>query len=62
MFYCLFVTVAKNFSRGVLKQLENSYLSGSYSRILEPVQSMFGLENMVPSHDEIDALIRVLTR
>ncbi|XP_066261823.1 conserved oligomeric Golgi complex subunit 5 [Euwallacea similis] len=49
------------FDRGVLKKLENSYLSSSLTKILDPVQCMFRLENNVPSHDEIDSLIRVLT-
>lgn len=49
------------FDRSVLKKLENSYLSSSLTRILDPVQSMFGVENNVPSHDEIDSLIRAIT-
>lgn len=52
----------KRFSRAVLKRLENSYLSSSLTRILEPVESMFGSETNVPSHDEIDSLIRVVTK
>ncbi|CAG9771942.1 unnamed protein product [Ceutorhynchus assimilis] len=49
------------FDRSVLKKLENSYLSSSLTRILDPVQNMFGAEINVPSQDNIDSLIRVLT-
>ncbi|XP_050312688.1 conserved oligomeric Golgi complex subunit 5 [Anthonomus grandis grandis] len=49
------------FDRDVLKPLENSYLSSSLTKILEPVQSMFNMDGTVPSQDQIDALIRVLT-
>ncbi|ERL92500.1 conserved oligomeric Golgi complex subunit 5 [Dendroctonus ponderosae] len=49
------------FDRSVVKKLENSYLSSSLNKILGPVQSMFDNENNVPGHEEIDALIRVIT-
>ncbi|KAL1491355.1 hypothetical protein ABEB36_011963 [Hypothenemus hampei] len=50
-----------HFDRNVFKIVENSYLSGSLTKILDPVQSMFSNENNIPRHDEIDSLIRVLT-
>lgn len=50
------------FSVTVLKNLENSFLSTSLTKLLNPVQTMFNGENPIPSHDSIDALIRVITR
>lgn len=35
-------------------------MSNSLARLLDPVHSMFNLEN-APSHDQIDALIRSMT-
>ncbi|XP_076269956.1 conserved oligomeric Golgi complex subunit 5 four way stop [Rhynchophorus ferrugineus] len=49
------------FNRSMLKKLENSYLSSSLSKILEPVETMFKDETSIPSHDEIDSLIRCIT-
>ncbi|KAJ8920765.1 hypothetical protein NQ315_004905 [Exocentrus adspersus] len=49
------------FNRNVLKNLENPYLSSSFTRMLDPVQSMFSNETTVPTHDQIDSLIRVIT-
>ncbi|XP_060527805.1 conserved oligomeric Golgi complex subunit 5 [Cylas formicarius] len=48
------------FDPTILKTLENSYLSGSLSRMSNPIQLMFSSENM-PSQDGIDDLIRVIT-
>ncbi|XP_018576829.1 conserved oligomeric Golgi complex subunit 5 [Anoplophora glabripennis] len=49
------------FDRNVLKNLENSYLSTSLTRMLDPTQSLFDNESAVPSHDQIDSLIRIIT-
>ncbi|KAJ3656220.1 hypothetical protein Zmor_015314 [Zophobas morio] len=49
------------FDRQVLDKCENSYLSGSLNRLLDPAQSMFNNEIEVPSHDQIDSLIRIIT-
>ncbi|XP_030751330.1 conserved oligomeric Golgi complex subunit 5 [Sitophilus oryzae] len=49
------------FDRFVLKRLENSYLSSSLTKILEPVEDMFKEENNIPNHDEIDSLIRIMS-
>ncbi|KAG5889011.1 hypothetical protein JTB14_033940 [Gonioctena quinquepunctata] len=56
MQYNLFI-----FDRNVLKKLENSYLSMSLTRMLDPTQAMFNAENSAPTHDQVDALIRVIT-
>lgn len=45
----------------IFEKWENAYLSNSLSRLLDPVNSMFSLEN-APSHDQIDSLIRTITR
>ncbi|KAJ8954370.1 hypothetical protein NQ318_011043 [Aromia moschata] len=50
-----------NFDHNVLKNIENSYLSTSLTRMLDPAQSVFNSENAVPSHDQIDSLIRVMS-
>ncbi|EFA03811.1 Conserved oligomeric Golgi complex subunit 5-like Protein [Tribolium castaneum] len=49
------------FDRQVLEKCENSYLSSSLNRLLDPAQSMFSSEGEVPSHDQIDSLIRVIS-
>ncbi|CAH1982075.1 unnamed protein product [Acanthoscelides obtectus] len=46
----------------VLKKLESSYLSTSLAKMLDPTQSMFSNEGVIPTHDQIDSLIRILTR
>ncbi|CAG9858527.1 unnamed protein product [Phyllotreta striolata] len=50
-----------SFDRDVLKTLENSYLSSSLNKLLEPTQAMFIGENGLPSQDQIDSLIRIIT-
>ncbi|VEN55179.1 unnamed protein product [Callosobruchus maculatus] len=45
----------------VLKKLESSYLSTSLAKMLDPTQSMFSGETAIPSHDQIDSLIRIVT-
>ncbi|XP_011685986.1 PREDICTED: conserved oligomeric Golgi complex subunit 5-like [Wasmannia auropunctata] len=46
--------------RNVLLPFENAYLSRSVSRLLDPVHNMFSGEGL-PTHDEIDSLIRMIT-
>ncbi|XP_014477103.1 PREDICTED: conserved oligomeric Golgi complex subunit 5 [Dinoponera quadriceps] len=46
--------------RNVLQPFENAYLSRSVSRLLDPVHNMFSGEGL-PTHDEIDSLIRMIT-
>ncbi|KAM0729196.1 Conserved oligomeric Golgi complex subunit 5 [Formica fusca] len=46
--------------RNVLLPFENAYLSRSVSRLLDPVHNMFSGEGL-PTHDEIDSLIRTIT-
>lgn len=48
-------------SRSVLLPFENAYLSRSISRLLDPVHNMFSGEGL-PTHDEIDSLIRTITK
>jgi hypothetical protein len=48
-------------SREVVSQFENAYLSRSVSRLLDPVHLMFSGDT-VPSHEEVDSLIRTVTR
>lgn len=48
-------------SRDVLSPFENAYLSRSVSRLLDPVHTMFSGDG-APSPDEIDSLIRTVTR
>ena len=60
--FILFDLQVNIFSRQVLDKCENSYLSGSLNRLLDPAQSMFNNEIEVPSHDQIDSLIRIITR
>ncbi|XP_017779416.1 PREDICTED: conserved oligomeric Golgi complex subunit 5 [Nicrophorus vespilloides] len=50
-----------NYSRSILEKCENAYLTNSWTRLLEPTQSMFVQENAAPSHDQIDSLIRNIT-
>lgn len=50
------------FRHQIFENCENAYLSNSLNRILEPTQSMFTKENNAPSHDEIDSLIRIITK
>jgi len=50
-----------NYSRNVLLPFENPYLSRSVSRLLDPVHNMFSGEGL-PTHDEIDSLIRTITK
>ncbi|KAK7861909.1 hypothetical protein R5R35_010941 [Gryllus longicercus] len=47
-------------NREVVIPFENAYLSCSVSRLLDPVNLMFSGEN-VPSHEEVDSLIRTIT-
>ncbi|GAB1867205.1 Conserved oligomeric Golgi complex subunit 5 [Camponotus japonicus] len=47
-------------NRNVLLPFENPYLSRSVSRLLDPVHNMFSGEGL-PTHDEIDSLIRTIT-
>lgn len=49
------------YSRNVLLPFENAYLSRSVSRLLDPVHNMFSGEGL-PTHDEIDSLIRTITK
>lgn len=49
-----------SFNRNVVTPFENAYLSCSVSRLLDPVNLMFSGET-VPSHEEVDALIRTVT-
>ncbi|XP_050507229.1 conserved oligomeric Golgi complex subunit 5 [Diabrotica virgifera virgifera] len=49
------------FDRSILKNLENAYLSISLTRMLDPTQAMFTGENTLPSQDQIDSLIRIIT-
>ncbi|XP_022914460.1 conserved oligomeric Golgi complex subunit 5 [Onthophagus taurus] len=49
------------FDRSIFEKCENSYLSSSLNRILEPTQNMFNNELNTPSHDQIDSLIRLIT-
>ncbi|CAG9825143.1 unnamed protein product [Phaedon cochleariae] len=49
------------FEHNVLRKLENSYLSTSLTRMLDPTQAMFSSETNLPTHDQIDSLIRVIT-
>lgn len=52
-----------DFSRKVLEKYENSYLSSSLTHLLDPTQAMFNNieHNNIPTHDQIDSLIRVIT-
>ncbi|XP_011631071.1 conserved oligomeric Golgi complex subunit 5 isoform X2 [Pogonomyrmex barbatus] len=45
--------------RNILLPFENAYLSRSVSRLLDPVHNMFS--GGLPTHDEIDNLIRMIT-
>nr|CAD7434700.1 unnamed protein product [Timema monikensis] len=47
-------------NREVVVEFENAYLSRSVSRLLDPVHLMFSGET-VPSHEEVDSLIRTIT-
>lgn len=47
--------------RAVVEQFENAYLSRSVSRLLDPVHQMFA-GDVVPSAEEVDALIRTVSR
>ncbi|XP_012536176.1 conserved oligomeric Golgi complex subunit 5 isoform X1 [Monomorium pharaonis] len=46
--------------RNILLPFENAYLSRSVSRLLDPVHNMFSGEGL-PTQDEIDSLIRMIT-
>ncbi|KAL6260881.1 hypothetical protein P5V15_008408 [Pogonomyrmex californicus] len=46
--------------RNILLPFENAYLSRSVSRLLDPVHNMFS--GGLPTHDEIDNLIRMITK
>ncbi|KAF5281574.1 hypothetical protein FQA39_LY05109 [Lamprigera yunnana] len=48
------------FKRDILEKWENTYLSNTLNKLLEPTQTMFNQEN-APSHDQIDTLIRNIT-
>lgn len=50
------------YSHDVLKKLENSYLSSSLTKLLDPTQAMFTGENALPTPDQIDSLIRITTK
>nr|CAD7462469.1 unnamed protein product [Timema tahoe] len=47
-------------NREVVVEFENAYLSRSVSRLLDPVHLMFSGET-VPTHEEVDSLIRTIT-
>lgn len=49
------------FSHDILLPFENAYLSRSVSRLLDPVHTMFSGEGL-PTQDEIDGLIRTITK
>ena len=48
-------------SRNILSPFENAYLSRSVSRLLDPVHTMFS-GGAVPGQEDIDSLIRTITR
>lgn len=54
--------ICTDFSRDVFEKWENAYLSTSLSALLEPTQAMFKGESAVPTHDQIDSLIRIVTK
>lgn len=58
----LFIPLMQSLSCTVLKNVENKFLSKSLEKLLEPVQSMFDRENHLPSQDQIDTLIRKISR
>ena len=58
LFIYLFIYLS---SREVVSQFENAYLSRSVSRLLDPVHLMFS-GDAVPPHEEVDSLIRTITR
>uniref|UniRef100_A0A1Y1KUH6 Conserved oligomeric Golgi complex subunit 5 n=1 Tax=Photinus pyralis TaxID=7054 RepID=A0A1Y1KUH6_PHOPY len=49
------------FKKNILGKWENGYLSNTLNKLLDATQSMFTQENSVPSHDQIDLLIRNIT-
>ncbi|KAK5645700.1 hypothetical protein RI129_004164 [Pyrocoelia pectoralis] len=49
------------FKRNILEKWENTYLSNTLNKLLDATQSMFSQETPVPSHDQIDTLIRNIT-
>ncbi|KAF5273590.1 hypothetical protein FQR65_LT04588 [Abscondita terminalis] len=49
------------FKRRILEKWENTYLSDTLNKLLEPTQTMFNQEHAAPSHDQIDTLIRNVT-
>ncbi|KAK4878939.1 hypothetical protein RN001_007085 [Aquatica leii] len=49
------------FKREILEKWENTYLSNTLNKLLEPTQSLFHQENSAPSHDQIDTLMRNIT-
>ncbi|XP_066994228.1 conserved oligomeric Golgi complex subunit 5 [Anabrus simplex] len=53
-------TAVFELNRDVVVAFENAYLSRSVSRLLDPVNLMFSGE-VVPSHEEVDSLIRTIT-
>lgn len=61
MTYKILIYTFFYYSRNVLQPFENAYLSRSVSRLLDPVHNMFSGEGL-PTHDEIDGLIRTITK
>ncbi|CAH0557010.1 unnamed protein product [Brassicogethes aeneus] len=49
------------FKHHILEKFENSYLSMSSTKLLDPAQSMFNNELNIPNHDQMDSLIRIIT-
>ncbi|XP_018320552.1 conserved oligomeric Golgi complex subunit 5 [Agrilus planipennis] len=49
------------FNRNNLEKIENSYLSNSFSRMMEPTQAVFTQESSIPSHDQIDSILRTIS-
>ncbi|KAK9869808.1 hypothetical protein WA026_003539 [Henosepilachna vigintioctopunctata] len=45
----------------VLDKFETAYLSKSLTALLEPTQAMFASESCVPSHDDIDKIVRIIS-
>nr|CAD7608064.1 unnamed protein product [Timema genevievae] len=60
MFAAISSTASYSDNREVVVEFENAYLSRSVSRLLDPVHLMFSGET-VPTHEEVDSLIRTIT-
>ncbi|CAB3366263.1 Hypothetical predicted protein [Cloeon dipterum] len=58
--FSVFSNQQYDLNRKVINSFENAYLARSMSRLFDPVNNMFSAEDGIPSHDNIDSILRTV--